>query len=150
MFKNMKLATKVLSGFIAIALIACVIGVVGIVKIKQIDDADTILYERAAVPLGELADIAIAFQRIRVNSRDISDATKEERAFFEKRIADLQKETSEKSGSFEKTIITDEARKLFGEFKQAHNVYSGHLDKMVALIKQDKASEAHAILKGAL
>jgi len=149
MFNNMTLATKVLSGFIVIALIACVIGGFGIIKIKQIDDADTMLYEKVTVPLGELADVSIGFQRIRVNTRDLIDATtKEERANFEKRITDLQKQILDKASIFEKTIITDETRKLFDEFKQTRNVYGGYLDKMVALVNQDKVSEAQAILKG--
>ncbi|MBI5594348.1 MAG: MCP four helix bundle domain-containing protein [Deltaproteobacteria bacterium] len=149
MFKSMKLATKVLSGFIAIALIACMIGGISVIKIKQINDADTMLYERVAVPVGELADIAINFQRVRINSRDlIHAATKEKRANFEKRIADLRGQITEKSVSFEKTIITDEARKLFEEFKQARNAYGIQLDKMAALANQDKVSEAQAILEG--
>jgi len=149
MFKNMKLATKVLSGFIVIALIACLIGALGMIKIKQIADADTVLFERVTVPVGELADIAVNFQRVRVNSRDLIHAvTKEKRANFEKRIAELRSQISEKSSSFEKTIITDEARKLFEEFKQARTAYGVQLDKMVALTNQDKVSEALAVLEG--
>ena len=149
MFNHMKLATKVLCGFVVIALIACVIGIVGITKIKQIDNADTVLFEMITVPTGDLADVAINFQRVRVNSRDLIYATTpEERANFEKRIADLRKQMTEKANSFEKTIITEETRKTYDEFKQARLVYGGHLEKMAALVKQDKVGEAQAILKG--
>jgi methyl-accepting chemotaxis protein len=149
MFKNMKLATKVLSGFIVIAVIACVIGAIGIIKIQQIEDADMMLYEKVAMPTEILADISIAFQRIRVNIRDLMDAnSKEERANIEKRLTELRNHMAEKSVVFEKTIIADEARKVFDEFKQARQVYEGYLDKAVALNGQDKVSEAQAILKG--
>lgn len=149
MFKNMKLATKVLSGFIVIAVIACVIGAIGIIKIQQIEDADMMLYEKVAVPTEILADISIAFQRIRVNIRDLMDAnSKEERANIEKRLTELRNHMAEKSVAFEKTIITDEVRKVFDEFKQARQVYEGYLDKAVALNGQDKISEAQTVLKG--
>ncbi|MCG6535463.1 MAG: MCP four helix bundle domain-containing protein, partial [Syntrophales bacterium LBB04] len=148
MFKNMKLATKVLSGFVLIALVAGLIGMVGIVKIKQIDDADTMLYEKVAAPLEVLADISIAFQRIRVNIRDLMDATgREERTNIEKTITELKKQISEKSITFEKTILTDEGRKAFDEFKHARQVYEGYLEKAVTLNNQDKVVEAQAIVK---
>ena len=96
MFGKMRLATKVFSGFIAIALIACVIGVFGIYEIKQIERADTMMYENVVVPLDQVASIAVNFQRMRINTRDLHDAgTKEERANFEKRLKDLRSENRE-------------------------------------------------------
>jgi methyl-accepting chemotaxis protein len=149
MFKNMKLGTKALSGFILIAIIACVIGGLGIVKIYQIDDADTMLYEKITVPLGELADISISFQRVRVNIRDfISARTKEQRAHFETRIKELRTQISNVSNNYEKTIITEEGRKLFAEFKKAREIYGVQLDKMISLANQDKIDEANAVLQG--
>ena len=148
MFKNIKLAVKVVCGFIIIALIAAVIGAFGISRIKEINQADTVLYERIAMPLGELADISTNFQRIRVNSRDLIHASKEERAHFEKRITDLRKQVSDTAASFEKTIITEEARKLFAEFKSVHEAYGIQLDKMITFVKLDKINEANGILKG--
>ncbi|MFH0995059.1 MAG: MCP four helix bundle domain-containing protein [Pseudomonadota bacterium] len=149
MFKNMKLATKVLSGFTVIALIACVIGGFGIIKIKEIDDADTMLYEKVTVPIGELAHISISFQRVRVNSRDLLTAkTKEQRAGFETRIKELRNDITEESNKYEKTLFTDEGRKLFADFKKAREIYGAQLDKIVLLASQDKIDEAVAVLQG--
>ena len=53
-FYNLKLSTKLLSGFILVALFAGTVGLVGTIKIKQVDDADTALYEQNAKPLGNL------------------------------------------------------------------------------------------------
>ena len=149
MFKNMKLATKVLSGFIAIALIACVIGVVGITNIKKIDHADTMMYEKIVIPLGQLSDISTSFQRIRVNVRDFAYAkTKEDRAKFETRIKELRKETSEVSAKYEKTIITDEGRRLFDEFVKTRENYGAQLEKIISLVNQDKIDEAVSVMNG--
>ncbi len=149
MFKNMKLATKVLSGFIVIALIACVIGVVGITNIKKIDHADTMMYEKVVVPLGELAAISTNFQRVRVNIRDfITAKTKEDRAKFETRIKELRNEIREISVKYEKTLFTDEGRSLFEEFKKSRENYGIQLDKMVLLANQDKIDDAIAVMQG--
>ncbi|MFZ4438327.1 MAG: MCP four helix bundle domain-containing protein, partial [Syntrophales bacterium] len=148
MFAKMKLATKIFAGFMVVAVIVAVIGVVGIYQIKKIDDADTMMYEKVVVSLDQLADIAINFQRVRVNTRDLLDATKEERANFEKRIAELRSQNSETSAKYEKTLVTDEGRKLFDEFKKTREAYGVHIDKLVELVKQGKNSDATDLIKG--
>jgi len=60
-YANLKVSTKLLSGFILVALIAGVIGFIGIKKIHQIDDADTKLYEKITIPLADMGEISIAF-----------------------------------------------------------------------------------------
>ena len=149
MFKNMKLGTKVLFGFAALLLIAATIGAVGMLKIKTVDDADTKLYEKVTVPLGELADISVNFQRVRVNSRDMIHAgSKEKRDIFIQRIKELRNQITEKATSYEKTLFTDEGRRLFEEFKQTRVAYGAQLDKMIALAQQEKIAEAVAVLEG--
>ena len=53
-YQNLKISVKLLSAFIIVALIAGVIGYIGVVKLHQIDDADTKLYEKITVPMGQL------------------------------------------------------------------------------------------------
>ncbi|RJX26210.1 MAG: methyl-accepting chemotaxis protein [Desulfurivibrio sp.] len=148
-FYNMTLKGKLLAGFITVAIVAAVIGGVGIYNIRKIDAADTKLYEKAAVPLGEMAEISIAFQRIRVNGRDIIAAsTVEEREKFAGLIKELRDVITKKSDLFEKTIMTDDGRKLFEEFKQTRNVYGPLLDKVVVLAMEDRDAEATELLQG--
>lgn len=74
-FYNLTLKSKLLAGFILVAIIAAAIGGVGIYYINKIEQADTKLYEKVTMPLGDMAEISIAFQRQRVNSRDLINAT---------------------------------------------------------------------------
>ncbi|BCS53725.1 methyl-accepting chemotaxis protein [Geobacter sp. SVR] len=146
---NLKIGTKLIVGFVAVALIAGVIGMIGISKIHQIGEADTKLYERIAVPLGDLGDISTNFQRIRVNSRDvITAATLDEKQKFAERIKELRAENSTHVAAFEKTILTDEGRKLFEEYTKLRAAYGAELDKVVALALQNKNAEAQELLKG--
>jgi methyl-accepting chemotaxis protein len=148
-FNNMTLKGKLLAGFITVAIIAGVIGGFGIYSIKEIDAADTMLYERVTVPLGELGDISTAFQRIRVNARDIIAAdTTEKREQFAGRIKEYRETIEKNSASYEKTLFSEEGKKLFEDFKKARGVYGPMLDRIIALAKEGKTMEATALLQG--
>ena len=148
-FYNLKIATKLLSSYIMLSLLAGVIGWVGVTNIKQIADEDRQMYERINVPISELLAISTSFQRIRVNIRDlISAKTPEDRSKFSGRIKDLRDDLANNAASFEKTIITEEARKLFRDLEDARKVYLPLLDRTVQMALAGKAAEANAMLSG--
>ncbi len=148
-FNNMTLKGKLLAGFITVAIIAGAIGGYGIYNIKQIDEADTKLYSQITVPLSEIADISIAFQRIRVNARDVITATTpEKREQFSGRIKDLRETIEKHSASYEKTLFSEEGKQLFAEFKKTRGVYGPLLDRILVLAKEGKTDDALALLQG--
>jgi len=149
MLKNWKIRTKLLSGFILTAMIAAVVGIFAMQQITKIDNADTKLYESITVPLRQLSDIATSFQRVRVNSRDLIYAhTPEEAQKFETRISELSEIISKTSDEYEKTIYTEEGKKLFEDFKVSRVNYRTQLDKMIVFVRAGKTEEALAILEG--
>ncbi len=148
-FQNLKVSVKLLSGFILVAVLAGAIGTIGSINIKKIDDADTLMYERVVVPLDQIADVSISFQRMRVNARDIITATKDEDIQkFASRITELRGQVDKAATEFEKTIINEDTKKMFAEFVATRKVYGPLLDKVVALAKENKDAEALAILQG--
>ena len=148
-FYNMKLKAKLMTGFILVAIVAGVIGTFAIIEIKQIAEADEKLYEKITIPLNDLADISTAFQRQRVNSRDLIDAVStEEKQKFANRIKELREGNSKSVAAFEKTILTDEGRKLFEDYKSRRAAYGAEIDKVIALALQNKTAEASEVLKG--
>jgi methyl-accepting chemotaxis protein len=148
-FYNLKIGTKLISSFLLVAVIAAVIGAVGIIKIRQIDDADAKLYEKITVPLGDLAFISTSFQRARINLRDFvgSNDPKEKQLALDT-LMQLRQGVRERVEKFEKTIITDEGRRLFAELKESRNIYMGYLDQMLELDKAGKNAKATALLHG--
>ncbi|MBV5317634.1 MAG: MCP four helix bundle domain-containing protein [Desulfobulbaceae bacterium] len=148
-FTNMTLKGKLLAGFITVAIIAGVIGGFGIYNIKQIATADTMLYERIVVPFGEVSAISTEFQRLRVNARDIVSAdTPEKREQFVGRIKDLRESINKNADSYEKTLFSENGKKIYEEFKRTRTVYGPLLDKVIALAKEGKTVEATALLQG--
>ena len=148
-FNNMTLKGKLLCGFITVAIIAGVIGGFGIYNIKQIAAADTKLYEMITMPLSELTEVATAFQRVRVNSRDfIAADSAEKRENFAGRIKELRESIDKSAAIYEKTIFTEEGKKLFEDFKKSRAAYGPLLDKMMALAREGRSAEATALLYG--
>jgi methyl-accepting chemotaxis protein len=148
-YYNLKISTKLLSGFITVALIAGVIGWIGVSNIHKIEEADTKLYEKITVPIGQLQDLSVSFQRMRVNLRDLITATTpEEVQKYAERIKELRGEIDKSAAEFEKTILTDEGHKLFKEFQATRAVYGPLVDKMVQLALANQDKEATVLLQG--
>ncbi|MBU5612963.1 MCP four helix bundle domain-containing protein [Geomonas azotofigens] len=148
-FYDLKLGTKLMTGFIAIAVIAGAIGYFGIREIHNIEAADSKLYEKITIPIAHLQDVSTSFQRIRVNLRDLLTAkTPQEEQAKVDRVKMLRGELDKAAGEFEKTILTDEGRKLFQEFKQARAGYEPIIDQIVRLALANRDNEATALMTG--
>ncbi|GFO54443.1 methyl-accepting chemotaxis protein [Geomonas sp. Red276] len=148
-FKDLKVGTKLVAGFLSIALIACVVGVVGITKLRQIDNQDTLLYEKYTVPLADIGTMAVAFQRVRINVRDAVE-TKDpaQRKSYVETMNQLRELVSQRSKEFEKSLTTDEAKALFADFTQARKLYLDYADQVLQLDQQGHEAEAMALLHG--
>ena len=143
-FHNLELGAKLMAGFVTVAAIAAVIGFFGINELKAIDEADTRLYAKVTIPISQLQDISTSFQRIRINLRDHVAATDAaERKVCADRIVQLHEEIDKKAAEFEKSIMTEEGQKLFGEFKRSRSAYGSIADDIIRLAraKTDPANQ---------
>ena len=148
-FYNLKIGAKLTAAFLLVAAIAAAIGAVGVLKIRQINAADTRLYEKMTAPLGDLANMSISFQRVRINLRDFLEGKDmREKQAAQDTLAALRRDITERADRYEKTIISEEARKVFQEFKESRRVYGGYIDKLLELEKSGKGAEAMALLHG--
>lgn len=148
MLKNMKIGTKLMGGFLVVALIALIIGVIGYIEIHRLDEADTRLYQQIAVPLGQFTAISTDFQRIRVASRDLVQAAPDDREEFVERINELFAAIDKEASSYEKTLFSEEGKRLFSEFSAALGSYKGQAQKTMELAQKGKTDEAMVQIKG--
>jgi methyl-accepting chemotaxis protein len=146
-FNNLRIGTRLISGFVLVALIAGLTGFIGIQKIQQIDAADTKLYERITVPTAQLLVISTDFQRIRVNVlyvlRTIGKADKEK---YAQSINTLREEINKDADLFEKTILTEEGKKLFADFNKERGNYYPLMEKVLQLSISGNDKEVQAII----
>jgi methyl-accepting chemotaxis protein len=148
-FNNLKIGTKLISGFIVVAIIAGVIGFIGIQNIHQMDVAGTKLYEKMTIPIAQLGEIGISFQRMRCNLLEaaIAESPDMSQAQF-KRAAERDKVIEEELIKYEKTLFSDAGRKAFMEFKELYKKFDEMEKKFQALVIAGKKAEALALWNG--
>lgn len=65
-YLNLKIKTKLLIGYIFIAIFTAVVGLIGVSNMKQINDNSKTMYESNFLPLQDLNTIQNALQTVRV------------------------------------------------------------------------------------
>jgi methyl-accepting chemotaxis protein len=148
-YYNLRISVKLISGFLIVALIAGVIGYIGVTNINKIENADTMLYEKMLVPITQLDDIAVAFQRVRINLSDfVAAETDAERNQALETMKTLRSKIDNISEEFQKTILTDEGRKLYDKFVEARKTYGEQMNRIIELDTAKKDAEARAVING--
>jgi methyl-accepting chemotaxis protein len=146
---NMRTSTKLIGSFIIIALITAIVGGLGIYYLKQIETADITLYNNQTVPISQLADMATAFQRIRVNLRDLLLAqSPEEAQKYVSTINELSIKMENLSKDYEKLILSEEMQALFDTYSKSYDEFLPFRDQIMALALAEKDAEALAYLRG--
>jgi len=146
---NMKTSVKLIGAFVLVALIAGVVGILGITYIKQIDDADTKLYEDYTVPITYLEQMSVSNQRIRVNVRDailVEDAAQQQT--FIDAITEIDAGMETASTEFKSRIQTQEMQDLFDAFAANETEFDSMVDRMLSLVQQGDRDAALTLLLG--
>ena len=146
-FMNLKIATKLIIGFLIVAVITVAMGVFCLLNIMTLNKSDTELYKDMLVPVTQMAKISEAFQRQNVNLRqallDINDQDVEaELQKFQDRRIEIETQIAE----FEKTTMTDTIRKAFNDFKSANETLKPLQDKAIEMIKKDQKLDTMALI----
>jgi methyl-accepting chemotaxis protein len=148
-FYNMKIGAKIISGFISIAVIAGLIGVVGIRGIRTISNESANMYNNQLLPISYLSEISTAFQRARVNIRDlVHSETPAEMAQYQQQIKAFSAIISKNIEAFEKVSSGEEEKKMLAEFAETRKVYRPLLDRITQLALAGKIAEANTLMVG--
>ena len=144
----LELRTKMITGFVLVALITAVVGMIALRSMSMMAQADQRLYEDATVPLPELSNIGTSFEKMRVTSRDFiaAQGNAERRAEFDNQLNILSANIDQASAAFEKRGLSPDMRKAFERYKEARKTYMIHLGRIMDLAKAGKDKEAWAIL----
>ena len=147
-FYNLKIRTKLLSGFILVALVVGIVGYIGITNINSLDQASQNSYENITVPVSELGEIGIVFQKLRVNVRDmiLENDPKENQKNIDLFEAN-NKRIDELVLSFQENTHSDVVNEAFQEFIAAREAMNPEFDKVRELGVQNKNDEALALMR---
>lgn len=147
-FLNLKIGTKLLIGFILVALVAAALGIVGVVNLRQTNTMYSDLYEEFGVPLGDIADVSIKFQQIRVCTRDIVLASDQEKR---QEIADKMDTyyTEMLAGMelFKASLMTEEGKLAFSSLEEAMAEYKPLQEEITVNALNNNTAKALEILQ---
>ena len=145
----MKLQTKLLTGFIASALITLLVGTFAATRMHDLSKADDFLFTHAVEPMGDLLNISAYFQRIRLNLLDFAttsnDASKERARTV---IPQFRSVIDSSAIKVEATLISDEARRIVVEYKARRQDFRKMTDEVMTMTESGRREEAYALLTG--
>lgn len=149
LYRNLKIGTKMILGFVIVAMIAGGIGVMGVINIKSISDKDTFLYEQMTVPLGQMIVITESFQRMRGNVKDmLLSSTAAEFADYSGRIVERNKIFDENLALFETTLATEEGKTIVNNIRANKVKYDAVANQIIDLAKNGEKDKAYTLMSG--
>lgn len=145
-YANLKIAAKLLTGFILVAIIAGMIGVVGMVNMNTMKDNDRVLYENMTLPISYADQLLLGYQTTRIYSRDmimLSDAKDINAKYDEIKVVSADMDVY--AGKFEETILSAQVRTAFEEFTNSRSAYQKCLQALLqmCLTGDDEAALAY-------
>ncbi|BDU73381.1 HAMP domain-containing methyl-accepting chemotaxis protein [Mesoterricola silvestris] len=144
---NIKMGPKLISAFLVTAAIAVVIGIFGVTRLNAIQAADTKLYEKMLIPVGQLGDADQLNQRLRVNMRDAVISGDVER--FERRYDEIVALAAAQENEYDKAILTDAGRAAFEKYKAIKKTSLESNKNVFALLRAGKKAQATDLIYGA-
>ena len=120
MLENVKLARKLIGSFVLLALIAGGIGIFGVIQLKKVEEADTLLYEKATQPLEFLLKINSGFERAAANiSYCLLENDLEYLTIFDEAVKEVEANIEE----YRETFFDAEDERKFSEFVSRWKTY---------------------------
>lgn len=146
---NMKISKKLVAGFVAVALLAGIVGAIGIVNMYQINKKYSELYENYGVSLGVLTEVGTSYHIRRGALKDLIiqtvDADEQKTAA---RIKELDTVITQNLNVYGKSITTAESRKMYDELTALLTQYDPLKEQFVRLALVHQDAEALALMSG--
>jgi len=146
-FANRRIQTKLLIGFSIVAVLTAAVGTVGIRGIRDIDAADTRMYEGVVVPAADMADLVSYAQRTRVALSDALLARNaEERSAAEESVLEAIGGLEMAVTSMDRYELSEELEKSVASVQSIVTRWKPEQERVLALVKEQRTAEARRVL----
>lgn len=148
-FANIKIGTKMIAGFLIVAVIAGIVGVVGIVNLDNMANASTQLYEENTLGLNYTGNAGIFYQRIRYNA--VKMMIVENNSDLEDCINNIKEysaQTDDLLQKYEAVIMTEEGHNLNNQLIPQWETYKTLINEGVQLAQNNKIDQAKELILG--
>ena len=154
MFKNLKIGTKLIIGFLVIAIITGAVGIYSITLLKDFDSSSSSLFENYGNSQGYLGYVLGNFQKQRAYLRDLQiDQDTGMAKDTQTSIANSDKEMMDNLSSYETNCVTESEKAAFLELAAnmqafrdvrdqiAVEAVNGNFDEVYNLLKADSSAK---------
>lgn len=146
-FYNLKVNSKLFSGFSVLIVISILIGYIGISDLNQVAENGTQMYENMTVPLSLLSDISTEFNKIKIaNQNMLLNEDKYEIDELLKQNIEGRKKIDELSKEFETLIRSERMQNTFKNMLDMDNQYEKSNNIFINLIKDGNKEKAKSYL----
>jgi methyl-accepting chemotaxis protein len=148
--REYSIKSKLLASFIVVVFIAAIIGVFGMIKIKQIAQLDSQLFTSGAKPLADISLYSTAYQRTRVNLRNVLLASfnEQDETKYIERLAELDAEMDGYAKEYQKTLVTNEGKKNFAALMESIKKFTLVRGSIVELAQSGQTKKASILMNG--
>ena len=150
-YKNKQISTKLLIGFIVVALIAVIIGAVGFLNLTTMEKASTELYKQNGLGLQYTGNAATTFQMVRFNTLKLTTYTTD--ADIANGISfcdDIKKELDTLLDSLDNIIYSDAGKAHLVTIEKEWVNYQSSATNMKKLVQAHEPEKATVILNNEL
>lgn len=142
-FRNLKVGSKLIGGFLAVAVIGAIIGIQGIVKSSQMNDMATIMYEREVLGLSHVAEANL---QLLAATRSIRSAilafTQADRERHLKERDDRFKLALQELDAAQDKFVSNNGRELLVAVKQTLFEYEKGAREVERLLKNESLNDS--------
>jgi len=151
MFANMKVGTKLIAGFLTLALVGAVVAVIGIINMGRINDLADAMYERELLGLSHIkeANINLIYAG-RARGNFLLSTTEQERNTNRSNIQKYTTAIKQHLDIAKPLFVSDEAKRIFAEFETVSALYQQDLDRTLLLAGTEPLAQRSEELNAAL
>jgi methyl-accepting chemotaxis protein len=147
-FANWKVGTKLITGFVLVAVIAGVVGLIGILNLNAIDRDYQDLFVNYGKSSSDIGRASTLYQQSRIHVRDvIMDKDSADRSQYVDKIKEINGQLQESLKAVEPTLKTKEEQDLYALLTKNYESYEVDQEKMLDLALSGREDEALALLR---
>jgi methyl-accepting chemotaxis protein len=148
-FNNLKIRTKLITGFAIVSVITAILGLIAISNIHELNRNDTRLYEVNTVNLEAYGNISTSFQRMRLYVQKIITAIdNEEINKYKKQIEDDKGAIQKEKEIYERNIADKQDEGNFKNFDENFKIYTGFIEKVIDATYAKNYTEQRTLING--
>ena len=145
MLKNLKLAQKLMAGFLAVALIAAFVGVFGSMHLRAGKARASDMYQKITIPLEDLADLAWVAEEVEIDLRtSLLDGTPAGVDRAQAHMTELRAIANKAAEDFNGRMEQPEIKQAFDDYKVVRGKYREFSDQAYSDLRAGKKAEVVA------